>query len=332
MNASRSLNASDRAHDEAAHWYARRHSGAMTADEMSAFGAWKAASEQNQMAWRAVDAADREVGRLADSPEMAMLLEEARARPPERNFARWQIAASIALLLTGAGAVGLYDLASRQSAAPASAMSQTYSTGVGERKAITLADGSVVTLDTSSTLNVLRWRGERRVSLAGGEAFFRVAKDSARPFIVQTAGGDVRAVGTAFSVRTVDGGFRVALTEGKVQVAIPAQEREEVLTPGQMLTYDGRAISRNRDGAENATRWLSGELIFQNVAIADAITEMNRYSTRKLLWVGDTTSGQRKLSGVFKTGDVQTFVGALSAYGMVRIQAENAAEVRLVGA
>ena len=211
-------------------------------------------------------------------------------------------------------------------------MSQTYSTGVGERKAITLADGSVVTLDTSSTLNVLRWRGERRVSLAGGEAFFRVAKDSARPFIVQTAGGDVRAVGTAFSVRTVDGGFRVALTEGKVQVAIPAQEREEVLTPGQMLTYDGRAISRNRDGAENATRWLSGELIFQNVAIADAITEMNRYSTRKLLWVGDTTSGQRKLSGVFKTGDVQTFVGALSAYGMVRIQAENAAEVRLVGA
>lgn len=332
MNAARSSNAPERAHDEAAYWYARHHSGTMTADELSAFDAWKAKGEENQAAWRATDAAHHQAGRVADLPEMAPLLAEARKRPAGRNFAPWQIAASLALLLTGAGAVGLYSLASHQSVAPASAMSQTYRTGVGERKAITLADGSVVTLDTSSTLHVRHWANERRVSLAGGQAFFRVAKDAARPFIVQTASGDVRAVGTAFSVRTVDRGFRVALTEGKVRVVIPAQERQEVLTPGQMLTYDGAVIRRNRDGAENATRWLSGEVIFQNVAITDAIAEMNRYSTRKLLWVGGTASGQRKLSGVFKTGDVHTFVGALSAYGMVRVQSENAVEVRLVGA
>ncbi|KRB94885.1 hypothetical protein ASE22_02890 [Sphingomonas sp. Root720] len=304
----------------------------MTAEEVSAFGAWQAEAEDNRAAWRAIDSAHHAAGSVANFPEMAVLLEEARGRRGARGFAPWQVAASVALLLTGASAIGLYGLASRQSAAPASALVQTYRTGIGERKTITLADGSVVTLDTSSTLNVLHWATERRVSLVGGEAFFRVAKDAARPFIVQTASGNVRALGTAFSVRTIDRGFRVALTEGKVRVAIPAEESQEMLTPGQMLTYDGAVIRRNLDGAEKATRWLSGELVFQNVAIADAIAEMNRYSTRKLLWAGDTTAGQRKLSGVFKTGDVHTFVRALSAYGMARIQTENAAEVKLVGA
>lgn len=97
---------------------------------------------------------------------------------------------------------------------------------------------------------------------------------------------------------------------------------------GQALAFDGVKVSR---GDAGAATWISGELVFDNVTLVDAITEVNRYSMQKIVLVGGAAAGRRQLSGVFKTGDVSTFARAVEAYGMARIERQNASEIRLSG-
>jgi transmembrane sensor len=97
-----------------------------------------------------------------------------------------------------------------------------YSTAPGERKEFTLRDGSRVTLDADSALNVDFTPGGRSLNLARGEAFFQVAKDPARPFVVSASGTQVRAIGTKFDVRIADRRMVVAVVEGAVQMTSPA--------------------------------------------------------------------------------------------------------------
>lgn len=319
----------DQAHDEAASWYARRQSGTLTADELLEFDAWRSANARNASAWSAVDATHHRIARLVDLPEFTAMRQEAlQASARATRSKRWSIAASLVMLLAGTG--GLFVLLDRADQGGKSAVSASlaYRTAVGEIRTVTLADGSSLTLNTDSEVLLPAWTEQRRIVLVRGEGFFRVAKDATRPFIVETGKGNVRAVGTAFSVRKVDSGFRVALAEGEVKVAIPTLQGEESLKRGQALAFDGVKVSR---GDAGAATWISGELVFDNVTLVDAITEVNRYSMQKIVLVGGAAAGRRQLSGVFKTGDVSTFARAVEAYGMARIERQNASEIRLSG-
>ncbi|MGC4252329.1 MAG: FecR family protein [Sphingobium sp.] len=321
--------AKSRTLDEAARWYARLHSAAMSSHEQAMFDAWKSASPENDAAWTAMQTTHDQAERLAVLPEMAAIRGQA-LEESGRSFPAWRIAASLALLLTGAA--GVYGLLNhwQQSTVVASAEPLLYETAVGERRTIALADGSRVTLNTDSVIRLPAWTSRREIELVRGEAYFRVAKDKAHPFIVETDKANVRAIGTAFSVRRMDKGFRVALAEGKVQVSVPASNRTETLEPGQQLFVDGNIIRRSASGAAQANGWLSGELTFRDESLADAVAEMNRYSTRKIV-LRESSAGYRKLSGVFKAGDVDTFVRAITAYGMAKIESEDAEIIRLKG-
>src|SRR5690606_7134707 len=92
-------------------------------------------------------------------------------------------------------------------------------TGIGERRVVALADGSSITLDSATSVDVKYAANERRIVLRDGQIFVTVAPDTARPFIVEARQGTVRALGTAFNVRAYDGGARVAVTEHAVRVA-----------------------------------------------------------------------------------------------------------------
>lgn len=316
----------------AARWYARRHAAAPTPAEQAAFEAWRADSPANADAWAAVEATHDTLGGLAAFPELTALRAEALQPAQPARFAHWRIAASVAVLV--AGGAGTYALLSPRApnpAAPAITAVAHYQTAIGEQRTITLADGTRMTLNTESQIDVPAWQSERRIRLVRGEGYFQVAKDKTHPFVVDTGEGDVVAVGTAFAVRKAAHGFSVALAEGKVRVTIPAAGAPALLTPGERLAYDGVAVKRDTSGAGEATTWLAGNLTFRDTALGDAIAEMNRYSPRKIV-LDDPAAAHRKLTGVFRTGDVATFVAAVTAYGMARVEREDAAEIRLKGA
>ncbi|MFA7586066.1 MAG: FecR domain-containing protein [Novosphingobium sp.] len=317
--------------NEAARWYARRQSGAMTSDERMNFEAWKVRDPKNADAWLAMETAHRDAEGLIALPELDDLRAEALAPPAGAGpYGRWRLAASVAILL--AGTVGTYAFLRRNEPPimAASVAPQLYETAVGQMRTIRLPDGSRVTLNTDTALNVPAWTDQRRITLVRGEAYFRVAKDKTRPFAVDMTDGYVQAVGTEFSVRRMSRGFRVALAEGRVKILIPAHGPAEMLEHGQQLSFDGRTTRRETTGVADATRWLSGELTLKDVTLADAVVEVNRYSSCKIV-LRDASAAQRKLSGVFKTGDVDTFVEAVTAYGMARVESRTAREIRLRG-
>ncbi len=193
----------------------------------------------------------------------------------------------------------------------------THSTAVGEQRTMTLAEGSVMTLDTDSKVRVDYGDTERRVLLLRGRAYFDVVSSPESPFVVQTHAGEVKAIGTAFSVQRRPGGLQVILREGVVEVAAgenAAARAVETLSPGEQLTYDSqsgltRQISEN---LEQQMSWVSGQLEFRGTRFADVVAEVNRYSESSIRLVSPELHSL-EVNAVFKVGEMDTFVLALQS-------------------
>nr|WP_246623831.1 FecR domain-containing protein [Sphingomonas colocasiae] len=204
------------------------------------------------------------------------------------------------------------------------ATADRYVTKVGERREITLADGSRVALNTGSILEVDYSRERRDVRLLAGQALFHVARDKGRPFVVAAGNRLITATGTAFDVEVgKGGGVAVLLVEGHVRVdaarprglarVLPWLDRED-LEPGERLTAaaGGGTVVAPGD-IERETAWNRGVLIFRDDRLADAVAEINRYSTTMLV-IEDPKIGDLLVSGVFPAGREEDFVAALTAF------------------
>ncbi|MDB5456232.1 MAG: anti-FecI sigma factor, FecR, partial [Caulobacter sp.] len=191
----------------------------------------------------------------------------------------------------------------------------TYSTAVGEQVSVGLEDGSRVRLNTDTRLRVRFGAGERRVELQRGQAFFEVAHDSGRPFIVVAGRAQVRAVGTRFDVRRDDGDVRVTLAEGRVAVRDDTLATKDwMLSPGQSLALGAHATSATPVPVDvpALTAWTTGHLSFRDMTLAEAVSEINRYSRSKIV-LGPGAPADRRISGVFAAGDTDDFVAAVTA-------------------
>lgn len=191
-----------------------------------------------------------------------------------------------------------------------------YETKVGQRQAVVLADGSRVTLNTGSRIEV---RG-RKVDLTRGEALFEVAhKPDASPFDVRTDLAQVRVTGTRFTVRREETGTDVNLIEGHVEVRGQRSDAQLVkLQAGQAVAVDRAGHLGPVHPADTAgvTDWLEGRLTFSRTPLKEAVAEMNRYSDRKLIVVDDRISGLR-IDGEFEAGNTEALAQALHAlYGV----------------
>ncbi|MFZ5609186.1 MAG: FecR family protein [Pseudomonadota bacterium] len=199
-----------------------------------------------------------------------------------------------------------------------------YSTAKGEYREVTLSDGSSVRLNTATALAVAFSPAQRRVALKAGEAFFTVAKDAARPFIVETDGGTIRAVGTAFNVRTSAHEVEVTVVEGKIEIT-PSQQDAEVATDGgkraenialmggQSVTY-GHALGQVENippqQIAQRTAWQSGRVYFNAMPLKDIVAELNRYSAREIV-IADAGLETITGGGVFYVRDVDAFLDGL---------------------
>lgn len=322
--------------NEALDWFARRRS-ARDAAADEAFSAWLDAAPQNADAYAEVERLWDVTSEVADHPEIQAWTASLDRSAGRRSTTRRAIAASFAAAVIGVGGVGVYSMAT-----PKRLVDQSFRTAVGQQATVTLPDGSVVTLNTDTVVRTRGDKARRLVYLDKGQAFFRVAKDRRHPFVVTAAGRTVTALGTAFDVHVDRGGLKVVLVEGKVRVEPaaaqaarpgPAPRNAAVATdmaPGSQLVAPSDADWRvTSTDVARETSWLNGQIVISDEPLLEAVEELNRYSTRKII-VDDPALATTRVSGIFRPGDLEGFARALKTSGLAQVDRQTDTEFRIV--
>lgn len=201
----------------------------------------------------------------------------------------------------------------------------SYATDIGEQRIVNLDDGSRVSLNSETRMAIHFADRERRIVLEEGEAYFEVAQDARRPFVVVAGTHRVTALGTSFVVRYEADQTAVMLVDGKVSVTTPQASAADiepvVLTAGQRLTLaKGTIPTLDRPRVDAVAAWRRGELIFDSTLLADAVAEMNRYDKTPLV-VDDPTVAALPVSGIYRTGDSPGFARIIAQmYGIRLVQ------------
>lgn len=326
----------------AAAWHERLHQELVSADTQRAYAAWLAQSDNHKTAYESVNKTWRRVQSAGSDPQILALRHETALRLTRRASAairpsHWTAAAVVLIVLCGAAAtlggwIHSDRLALTWFPAPVHEQSVShYATAIGERLAVTLSDGSQVTLDTQSELSVAFTPAERVVRLLKGQVYLKVAKNHQRPFVVEALNRRIVAVGTAFDVRVDDAQVRVAMVEGTVRVERRGELADAAstsrampiaavtITAGEELIADATIPDRvSVSDPERSTSWLRGQIFFDNARLADAVAELNRYSNTRIE-LADPNIAQLHLSGAFATGRSDLFVEALTGYFPVQV-------------
>jgi transmembrane sensor len=323
----------------AARWLARRRSGEMTGVETARLEAWLDSDPAHRLAYDVVSRAWASVGLMRSEPEVLTL--RARYRRSRSGLRRLLVplalAAACLVVATSAGlwALDAGLLASRHFS------NQTFRTAVGDRQTILLPDGSQVTLNTDTVLRTRASARQRLLFLDRGQAYFKVAKDASRPFIVTSGDRTVTAVGTAFEVRVDKGRFEVTLVEGRVKVGAPiapaptdplARRRiqtSELVAGSRFVALDDRRWSVDRADAVKETAWVTGWLRFDDDRLDRVAAELARYSERRIV-LDDPALASAPISGRFRPDDLDAFVRALATYGIATVSVENNTEIHLI--
>lgn len=292
----------------AADWVAREDSGALSAAEQRALDHWIRQDERHRLAYANCRQLGLMTDLLAGDEELQAEIVGARRRARRRAFGWKALLQLAAVMLLALGATWLQQYFAVD----------YYQTQIGEQRVVHLEDGSTLMLNTDSRVGVRYTGGQRSLFLERGEAFFMVAKNPQRPFVVNVRGSEVRALGTAFNVALRAGDARVAVTQGVVEVraedAGGRQRRLARMLPGEGFSYSPQRPGRNSGVAtvnlEKVTAWQTNRIYFDNDRLEDALAEYNRYTTRKVVLVGDELAGER-ISGVFNIGDTDALAFAL---------------------
>ena len=209
----------------------------------------------------------------------------------------------------------------------ASVEQASYLTAIGDLRTVPLSDGSIATLSSDSLILVAFSHGERHIDLQRGEAFFEVAKDPGRPFVVMAGGRQVTAVGTRFAVRRGDADLRVVVTEGRVRLQSgtaddPHPHPITMLSAGSVALAGANGVLVRMGSVEDAERyigWRGGYIAFRDTPLADAAAEFNRYNTRKIV-MGDAGVASLRVGGNFRWSNTEAFVRLLEQGFPVRAE------------
>ncbi|HEY0940443.1 MAG TPA: FecR domain-containing protein [Steroidobacter sp.] len=315
---------------EAAEWLARRDGGHWSEADEAAFAAWQDQSTAHRVAvirlqtvWQRADRLQAlgagvprgEIPppgqwRLSGLPERAAgsAAPASGSDRSSRMQPRPLVRAIAAIMLVMLGAVlGWYSLGRG---------AHSYSTAIGSMEVVPLADGSRITLNTASAMRVELSDTERRVRLDRGEAFFEVAKDPTRRFVVQAGNKQIVAVGTKFSVFNSDGTVRVVVTEGIVEVTATDSVTQAPTTPvtaGSIAQAGAAGVVVQQlsvADAESSLSWRSGYIALRDTPLADAVTEFNRYNEKQIV-IADPELADLRVGGNVRTTNVIAFVHVL---------------------
>jgi transmembrane sensor len=302
----------------AAAWFAKREADGWTPEHQSELAAWLEQSTAHRIAFLRVCEAWKRFGEL-DSlttdrapgavPDRGAWLEvhSIAAVAPRTLSHRMGRAAAAAMALVVLAAVALTSwYVARQGTG--------YRTEVGQVRSIPLEDGSHVTLDTGSRIEVAARADERRVDLISGDAYFEVAKDPMRPFVVSVDRARIVAVGTQFYVERGGNGLIVLVTEGKIRLERPGELPQEVAagSEARLNAAELRTSHPTDMEVEEMLGWRNGYLLFRDTSLVEAVAKFNRYNHRKMLIEDPSIEGIR-IGGHFRLDDVQGFLWLLKS-------------------
>jgi transmembrane sensor len=291
---------------EAARWHIDQQGG-LTGDQDEALSRWLTADPQHAVAFAEVSRTWDLTGALAGEAPLIATEVAARSIHPMR----WLAAAAVAAFL--AGGIGYLTM-----------QPQHYATAVGEIRSVSLADGSNVTLNTASELEVSFTRNRRNVRLLHGEAIFQVAKDHTRPFVVMANGASMQAVGTVFDVRDDHGAVELTVSQGIVtfqpsRTAIPGYRISLVKAGYGARTSAGSAATFrvSSDDLEQRTLWQTGMLKFSGKPLEQVVDELNRYRASQIV-VADDRIAAIPIGGRFPIRAGDEFLAGIEASFNIR--------------
>jgi len=306
--------------DRAVAWRYRQEQPEWSPDDQSALDAWLEESTAHRVAWLRAEYGWRKVGRLASLRSPAGPVAEPQRRPLVRVWRPAAIAASLAL------AVGLGSLA-----LTGGFMHKAYATEVGGHATVPLADGTKIELNTDTKLRADLEKKQRTVWLDRGEAYFEVAHDASRPFVVYAGERKVTVLGTKFSVRRDGDRVIVAVADGRVRVEeVKAKKPPTVVTRGDTVIAEPAATlvtPKSIERVDSELAWRRGLLEFDKATLGDAAEEVNRYNHKKLV-VEDPQAAAIRITGSFEAENIDAFARLLrQAFGL-NVQ-EDGDEIRI---
>lgn len=291
--------------DEAIDWTVRLASASATDDDRAAFAAWLDRSPAHTDAAAEAASIMVDIGTTRQADEYRSIGAAIRPSPISRGFDRR------AIILGGATAAVAVGVIASGAFGPPSGLYADYATAIGNRKCISLEDGSVVWLNTATALSVAFSDSERRLRLHAGEALFEVAKDKARPFIVNSCGGETRAIGTTYSVRQRGAISDVVVAEGIVEVRNGGDAIR--LAAGQQVAYgDGIQSPVRLADSVAMTAWSRGKLIFNQRPLGEVAEELERYQLGKVVVRGERLR-RLEVTGVFELDGTKALLWSISA-------------------
>ncbi|MEQ8934349.1 MAG: FecR domain-containing protein [Amphiplicatus sp.] len=304
-------------HEAAAYWRAREMSGEMSQDERAQLELWLAHSEDHKRAWvelgnalNSIEAGAEDL--LADEFEH-QLNDAAATRKPSTGM-RFAFAACAATVV---GGIAISLMIGLRGPEP-----QIYKTAIGESAEIALADGSMVELNTATTLNVAFSDGRRSVRLEGGEAVFNVARDQTRPFVIETPQAQITVTGTLFDVEALRNRSAVYVLSGAVEVAPRAGERVTLLAGDSVvIDVDGVAGHVAAFDPNYMLAWRTGKVRFREEPLERVVAELNRYFKTSIAIV-DPSLNNLPVTGDFDIQDQATVVEALARAFALNVRQE----------
>lgn len=314
----------------------------LTPEDDQALAAWlvadaahRQALDQCATAWAALD-------EHASAPEIITRRSDALNELRRANRLRWMRPSHNAPLRSAAAAA-LLALAGGTAWYVQGHGREQLSTNTGERRALTIADGSRISMDAKTTVSVGLRAEQRSLSLSSGRAKFDVAYEPNRPFTVQAAGRIILATGTSFSTEVVGNELRVIVYEGKVVVLggtmpdastlIALRRRPSgdaiALVSGQQFVARGGTGGIVRSDAAGSLGWEAGRLEFTDATLADAVVQLNRYSADEIT-IADARTAAIKVNGIFKAGNSAAFLDALARLYPVSIRPTGPGRTKII--
>ncbi|MFZ5507589.1 MAG: FecR domain-containing protein [Pseudomonadota bacterium] len=307
--------------DDAIAWQLRLGAGDASAADHAEFNRWLDARPDHALVWQRLQALDQVLSPAAREPERAAVVHA----PPRQAMRRIGGTLAVLVLLVGVGA-GTFEPGTWQH------LLADHRTGIGERRSLTLADGSRLQLNTRSAVDVAFDAQRRAVRLRAGEIAIETARPAPgqptdpRPFIVRTPRGELQALGTRFLVRIEPDRVQLTVLQDAVAArpagcgpfagstsaahgANPGCAAEGVIRQGQTAELHDTEVRSGPPAATDADAWRDGVLVFDNARLAEVVAEIARHRVGHL---GVHASlAERRVSGTFPLDDTDHALEAL---------------------
>ena len=292
---------------QAAEWLTTLMSGETTPAEKTAWQQWRQAHPDHERAWRHIESVSSGLRELDGPASRKALLQSPLSRSASRR-------GSLRLLawVSAIGITGWFGARSEYAPGMARAALADLSTGVGERRELTLVDGSRLHLNSGSAVNLRYTDTQRLLQLVRGEVFIATARETGRPyrpFLVETAHGQAQALGTRYSVRQVEGSTLVAVEEGAVRLMPRHGDGNLLIRAGQGGGMTEKNTSPAHAVSPDIWAWRQGLLLADAMPLRDFLHELSRYR-HGLLGCDDAVAGLR-ISGVFPLADLDAVLLSL---------------------